>query len=128
MDHRLLQISKAIAQSAINAYYGSNMFSGVHSATGALDITRKVYDELVIGVKCKVNTSKLAKLATTAALIAHQKNRTSIIGGPVNQPTVAGGDLFTRAHIAALAALQKMIRETNHQRRYQLRLAEALNF
>jgi hypothetical protein len=112
MDHRLQNISKAVAQSAINTYSNYAVFRNIHH-NGANEVVRKVYNELVIGVKCKVNVWKLAKLVTTSAIIAYQQNKNPYFS------SIQSNALFIRAHTAVHATLKKMIRETNHQRRLQ---------
>lgn len=113
MDQRLSNIAKAIAQSAINGfnnravpmYYGE-MYS----------ITRAVYDELMIGAKAKSNPWKLSSSAAKAAIISHWRQTRGYFNHHWLN-SLENDSMFVRAHTAAHATLQKMIRTTNHNER-----------
>lgn len=115
MDHRLLNISKALAQSAIDAYNTRPVF--MHLTLGiAGDASRAVYDELVIGAKARTSIYKLSKTITSVALISWwRQNKTQV--NEIKIMYVESNSLFGRAQMAVHATLKKMIRETNYQRR-----------
>lgn len=115
MDHRLLNIAKAVAQSAIDAY--NNHATFMYLSHGAdSDIAKAVYSELVVGAKAKSKPWKLAQNITKVALIAWwRQNRTQV--NEIKIMHIESNSLFGRAHTAAHATLKKMIRQTNYQRR-----------
>lgn len=113
MEQRLKDIAKAIGQSAINAY---NSRAVPFYTNESFAITRVVYDELVIGAQAKSDPWKLARRAAQAAIICHWRETR----GYFNHVWIDGLErdgLFVRAHTAAHATLQKMIRTTNYNRR-----------
>lgn len=115
MDHRLLNISKALAQSVIDAYNARPIFMLLTNGVSG-DASRAVYDELVIGAKAKTSIYKLSKNITRVALIAWwRQSKTQV--SEIKIMYVESNSLFGRAQMAAHATLKKMIRETNYQRR-----------
>jgi len=114
MEPRLFNISKALAQSAIDAYNTRATFM----YTGTVDgVTRQVYNELLIGTRAKSDEFKLAKNITRVALVAHWAQS---LGKPFDEFTrniVEDGTFFKRAVLATHATLRKMIKETNYQRK-----------
>ena len=123
MEQRLLNISKALAQSAIDGYnhHATYMYA---TANGVGDVTRAVYNELVIGAKAKSKVWKLSKNVTKVALIAYWRSLSYSRANEAKILNVENDTLFSRANMAVHATLKKMIRETNYQRR----LAQAMSF
>ena len=117
MEHRLLSISRAIAQSAIAAYVGRAAFT--YQVDSAVP---RVYEELVIGAKCKSSTYKLARTLTKAAICAYWKNTQAYVDH-IRLANMENEATFHRAFMASHATLKKMIRETNNQRRLHLVLS-----
>lgn len=110
METRLLNISKAIAQVSIDAYNSRATF--IYNTDGSVE--KKVYNEIVIGVRCKATPWRLAKLLATVAILAYQQNKDPFRS---KDPALTNPNLFNRAHMAAHQVLKKMIRQTNYDRK-----------
>lgn len=114
MEHRLLCISKALAQSAIDAHNHHATYLYLNAGVTG-DTARAVYNELVVGAKAKSSARKLAKNITRVALLAYWRS-IRVIGRNQSKVHESGGS-FIRAHLAVHSTLKKMIRETNFQRK-----------
>lgn len=114
MEARLTNISKTLAQSAIDAYNGRATF--VYVTGTSESAIRVVYNELVIGAKAKTDEFKLAKNVTKVALIAYWRSTKYFIDEH-KLNNLENDTLFRRAVLATHATLRKMIRTTNYQRR-----------
>lgn len=70
MDHRLLKMAGELAQTAVNIYHSRPVFS--HLTPGGLISTRRVYQELIIGVKHNVSLELLAENVAKIAVSSYQ--------------------------------------------------------
>ena len=109
MEARLSGIAKELAQVAIDAYFSRPTFSYI--TYGAEVTSQKVYDELLIGARNKLSFPELANRIAKVAIISHWRN------AKMNPEDIAKSILFKRAVNATTAALQKVIRRTNVQRK-----------
>jgi len=117
METRLLSISKALAQSAIDGYNSRATYMYLISADNA---AKRVYTELLIGAKYKTTQFRLAKNIARVALIVYWESTSLIIDEfKLNKKMrdIENDSLFRRAVLATNATLKRMIKETNYQRR-----------
>lgn len=115
MDTRLRNIANALAETAIDSYNRRGTFMYL---AGIVDNTvRVVYNELLIGVHNKTSEFKLAENVAKVAILAYHK----ATGADTNKyQNIESETLFKRSALATHATLQRMIKQTNFQRRLRL--------
>ncbi len=116
MDTRLRNIANALAETAIDSYNRRGTFMYL---AGIVDNTvRVVYNELLIGVHNKTSEFKLAENIAKVAILAY--HRATGVADTYKCQNIESETLFKRSALATHATLQKMIKQTNFQRRLQL--------